>query len=133
MSKPVFLWWAHKELWNIIAHNPEMDTEEVLAVLHERHPNLPPLTDVVADGFACRCSQNHSIGDDFPCSCRFCPLDWGILVGNGNCFPLGTPFSHFLWARTKGDLEDMSMYAAQVRDIPLRKDVHSLYVVEETP
>lgn len=131
MSKPVFLWWAHKELWRIIADNPGMSKHVAFHVLRERHPDCIMLKIYpVLYCFACQSARDYCSYISPTSWCQYCPLDWGCK----SCTEKGSAFSDWSNAMDmSGNTLFIQTCAEKIADLPLRKNAYELYNIKESP
>lgn len=127
MSKPVFLLWAHRLMWDILAKNPTMSKIDAFRELLKQYPDCPkPLCYCFACGSA---AKKQSVG-----RCEYCPLGWGDdLRFYPTCACSGTPYQKWASAVDNGESEQASAYAVKVRDIDLSKNAYKLYDIKEVP
>lgn len=131
MTKPVFLWWAHKELWNTIAKYPGIRKKIAFRYLQKKYGKKIFRKRPFAYCFACGSAQTYIGNDSHRYRCEYCPLDWGE---HGTC----TEEDDSLYLRWKiaahaKDHISVVNYASIIHDLPLRENVHELYNVKESP
>ena len=122
MTKPIFLWWAHKMMWDILARHPELDKLDAIEELQKLHPKVD--TPLCSLCFAC--SSTHWYHGR--CATE-CPLDWSpydSCVCSSDAL-----FSQWDMAKDAHDDTYAAKCAAQIRDLPLRKNARILYDVKE--
>ena len=144
MSKPIFLWWAHKIMWHVLATNPKLSKENVLKRLREKFPKIRELQPYPAfDCFACesailRESKKLEEWDSADCAipnsrCDCCPLQWGDTLYVPDCCFSDALYQKWADAITLNNFKQAAEYAAKIRDLPLKENAHELYDVKESP
>lgn len=133
MNKPVFLWWAHKGIWDAISKNPRVPTIETISAFLTRPSGLI-LGFPVAGCFACDSRDSlQAQRYNETISCEFCPLDWRVAKDMPNdCVRSDVGLEAlFDEAVSAHDYELAAKYAAQIRDLPLSPNAHELYTIKE--
>lgn len=132
MKKPPFLWWAHKELWEIIANenflNPIVEIKRnAYSKLLLKYPYLPKY--IASHCFACEVVLQY----DMPHGCRSCPIDWELSEDTFCCLCENSFF--MLFAEAIDDVNEAKAreMALQIANLPLKKNAYELYDVKETP
>lgn len=126
MDKPVFLHWAHKELWDALVQKPKLRKNAVLIKLDKKFPGRNFLH-VDSECFACQAVEDLLKIRRVEIRCHNCPLDWGEDV---TCLPL---IRKWWFAKQTRDWEGARQYAVKIRDVPLIQSIHDLYTVKESP
>lgn len=140
MTKPVFLWWAHKEMWDILAKQPMLSKYEAIELLQKKYDVRCPNSAC----FACHALRLKTLRLDIDCFNIWCPLDWGVerrkaeygsysgIVANAHgC--VSSLFGKWTWTLAEKDYDNASKLAAKIRDLPLTKYAHKFYTIEEAP
>lgn len=113
----------HQALWNWLAENPGE------AGVLNRKEDWP--------GWVRNGGEHENISNDDNCfmckdswarkwGCESCLIEWNKLILGSVCSEPGSPFYKWSLAKTP---EDRAIYAAQVRDLPLKKKVSKLIAV----
>lgn len=138
MNKPVFLWWAHKEMWNLLVRNPKMSKREALRKLREMYPSINE--NPIFECFACEAQKDYG-----HCHTESCPLDWCIGwniktgISYGCEYQISDSARHdglykmFVNAYAAGCYGLAKTIARKIRDLPLRENAHDLYIIKESP
>lgn len=131
MSKPVFLYWAHRGVWEILSKNTFYNREQAIEELHWRYPNSRIRRYIFAGCFACFSKLNLAYTKNkwSPCS-ETCPLDWGEAVA---CVNPNSPYMKWIEAVCSRNWEEASQLAACISNLPLHKNAHNLYSIKENP
>lgn len=137
-NKPVFLWWAHKMMWDILANDPKLSKGEALWKLQETHPKID---NVPKCCFACKAQEYYG-----RCLTERCPLDWnvdGYDIPNKayGCEYAANTLEHrrsgihilYMDAHFAKQYELARKLAITIRDLPLRKNAYELYNIKESP
>ena len=96
----------HKEMWGWLAENPDKDKPQWPRWVS----NGGTVEDIDYDCFACEDNSDYT----GTYSCKNCMIDWGY----NNCKSIGSPYE--LWDYSENN-EDKAIYAAIIRDLPIRK------------
>lgn len=126
--KPVFLWWAHKMMWNTIADNPGMDKETAFRTMRKKCRNTALIEMPMMHCYACHSALRHC--HNCQCRCDCCPLDWGE---HKSCNEDNSLFDKWLSAMLNMDYELAAKYARMIANLPLRDAAYELYDVKESP
>lgn len=126
MDKPVFLYWAHKELWDTLVQKPKVRKDVALIKLDKKFPGRN-FRHVDSECFACQAVKDLLKTRRTGIHCHYCPLYWGEDI---TCLPL---FRAWWLAKQARDWEGARQYAVKIRDVPLKQSVHDLYTVKESP
>lgn len=131
MDRPVFLWWAHKELWDILATHPNTEHEDAAVTVARKYHTKWPFSGC----YACQAKQelvaaNRSERTCYSCE-KYCPIDWGksvVCVESSD-----SPYVRWRDAHYANKPGLAAKYAAQIRDLPLRENAREIYDVKESP
>lgn len=140
MNKPIFHYWAHKEMWNILTEQPILSKHEAIELLQKKY-NIPS-PDIAC--FACHALRLKTLGLGIACFNVWCPLDWGVkrrkaeygsysaIEANAHgC--VSSLFGKWAWESATKDYANASKLAAEIRDLPLTKYAHKMYEVISDP
>lgn len=132
IKKSVFQHWLHQEMWDILAKNPGMQRKEAIMLLRQKYGDM--VQRPFGEMFPCQAS----CGSVYPCMTVFCPLDWssynpgesfGCILAEGNGLGGGLLYR---WGTAITENDPVSTeLAEQIRDLPLSKNAHEYYVIEE--
>lgn len=146
MTKPVFLWWAHKEMWDMLSKDFYMTKDRAMSILRFKYSEYN--LNAYANCFACEASFNL-----LPklCNTHHCPLDWsynGVFIPY-KCFGCCTIYSsdrldaviyndglfgnYLKSRRVYKEMNKAFRLARIIRDLPLSKHAYEFYTIEETP
>lgn len=114
-DKPVFLFWAHYKVWNVLTKSPWVDFNDAITLVSEEY-NIQMSEECFAHlpGFE---EQNGLTA----------PLDWGKGGKSGKESPL---YKQWELAKKSSNWKRASTLAAQIRDLRLRKGAEKEYIVE---
>lgn len=136
--KPVFLHWAHKEMWGIIADFPSLGKEKAIFLLRKKYPEKI-FSEVNHNCFACDSHNALNSGGKYKYQLKCpegCPLAWGEnakMSSRVSCVSAVSPYTSWREAFTNEEWERASKYARLVRDVPLSAGAHDLFTVKESP
>lgn len=130
MSKPVFLWWAHKMLWKMLAKEPTLRKHEAIYRIIAKYP------DKVAqrprnDCFACQSAVKYAATLSQPAAriCNYCPLVWGYST----CFIGSTVYDRWESCVNNGNYKGASRLAKKIQKLPLKKGIRRRYDIKRSP
>lgn len=133
-NKPVFLHWAHKMMWALLAQYPTWSKKKALQHIQKMYPDI--ITQIPRSCcFACQSRHDYhavanGIGESHNCA-EQCPLFWG---NDGmECFVNNSIFDRWLRAVQRKKYKSAAKYARRMVYIPLRESAHKLYDVKESP
>lgn len=139
MDTAIFLHWAHRELWNIVAEICKereesgrlfVDNDSIKEIAYKellrKYPNLPNHVPNVC--FACLSVQRLRLKD---CYCnKLCPIDWGKTSTGKykHCCDIETTYTYFMEAIVvTEDLEEAYFLANRIANMPLKSEVTTIY------
>ena len=135
MNKPVFLWWAHKMMWDMLVKNPTMTKAEAMEELQDMYPSIATPKCLC---FACEAQKYYG-----KCHTERCPLDWHI---GWHAAPKKTygcdceiDTQHDGLHRQYINAKHAECYglakgiAKKIRDLSLRENANELYDIKESP
>lgn len=129
MNKPVFLWWAHKMMWGLIADNPGMGKETAFRTMRKKCGNKNLMEMPLMACYACHSAfgrRNHV----WDYRCNYCPLDWGEYKG---CNKDSSLYDKWLSAMSNIDYPSAAKYARIIANLPLKENAHEMYDIKESP
>lgn len=139
MNKAVFMWWAHKEIWNTIAMCPtciKNDIDEVFDSIVAKHKDLCHKR-YSCWGFVCQARHDLAkLNNKTFISCEeHCPLNWRVGESEDNdcIWDSKSLLRRFNGAMARKNFSEMSEIAAKIRDLPLNANAHKYYDIKASP
>lgn len=135
MNKPVFLLWAHREMWGILSDNPTWNKDKALRLLVRRYPKKLKGCFITCGCFACNSRKIlYSRGTDWRMCPTHCPLDWDKNKDwkHIDCVNPNSPYGNWSRAKVEQRWADAAKYAAIIKNLPLSPIAEQLYDIRRT-
>lgn len=137
-NKPVFLWWAHKLMWDAIAgypmwlsgvHSPNEVKQDIIHKLVKAFRHEVDATPLLKC-YACAATSN-GVAEE----CDRCPLEWGTNEAgiSRSCKGFDSLYKQWELAWSSRNPMLARKLAEEIRDLPLTKRARRMYAVKEVP